>query len=87
MFVMAKNEVDEYISAFPKEIQTRLQQVRKTIKAAAPGAEEAISYGIAGYKLNGVLVYFAGYKNHIGFYPVPSGMQAFEKELAPYKAA
>ena len=83
----SKNDIDQYISAFPKEIQTRLQQVRKTIKAAAPGAEELISYAMPGYKLNGALVYFAGYKNHIGFYPVPSGIKAFEKELAPYKAA
>ena len=81
------NEVDQYISGFPQEVQNRLQEVRKTIKAVAPEAEELISYAMPGYKLNGPLVYFAGYKNHIGFYPVPSGIKAFEKELAPYKAA
>lgn len=77
--------VDEYIAAFPKELQQRLQQMRATIKAAAPKAEELISYGMPGYKYHGVLVYFAGYKNHIGFYATPTGHKAFDKELAKYK--
>lgn len=81
------NEVDQYIAGFPKEVQTRLQTIRQTIRQAAPDAEECISYGIAAYKLFGALVYFAGYKAHIGFYPVPSGMKAFEKDLAPYAAS
>ena len=78
--------VDAYILSFPKEIQKHLNQVRKTIKSKAPGAEEGISYGMPAYKLNGKpLVYFAGYKNHIGFYATPQGHEAFEKELSVYK--
>ncbi len=77
--------VDEYIGAFPKEVQPLLNQVRQTIKKAAPNAEELISYAMPAYKLNGVLVYFAGYKNHIGFYATPTGHEAFKKELSKYK--
>jgi uncharacterized protein YdhG (YjbR/CyaY superfamily) len=77
--------VDEYIASFPLETQEILQQIRATIKAAAPEAEEVISYGMPAYKLNGALVYFAGYKNHIGFYATPNGHEAFEKELSKYK--
>jgi uncharacterized protein YdhG (YjbR/CyaY superfamily) len=77
---------DEYISNFPKEIQILLQEVRKTIKIAAPNANEGISYGMPAYKLNGkALVYFAGYKNHVGFYATPTGHNEFTKELAKYK--
>jgi uncharacterized protein YdhG (YjbR/CyaY superfamily) len=77
--------VDDYIAAFTKETQQILQQVRATIKKAAPAAEELISYGMPAYKLNGMLVYFAGYKNHIGFYATPTGHNAFKKELSVYK--
>jgi uncharacterized protein YdhG (YjbR/CyaY superfamily) len=77
--------VDEYIVAFPKEVQQLLKQMRAAIKAAAPKAEEVISYGMPGYKYQGMLVYFAGYKNHIGFYATPAGHEAFTKELAKYK--
>ena len=77
--------VNEYIGAFPKEVQPLLNQVRQTIKKAAPNAEELISYAMPAYKLNGVLVYFAGYKNHIGFYATPTGHEAFKKELSKYK--
>ncbi len=77
--------VDEYIGAFPKEVQPLLNQLRQTIKKAAPNAEEVISYAMPAYKLNGVLVYFAGYKNHIGFYATPTGHKAFKKELSKYK--
>ena len=73
--------VDEYIAAFPKEVQQMLAQLRKIIKAAAPKAEEVISYGMPGYKYYGMLVYFAGYKNHIGFYATPAGHDEFKKEL------
>jgi uncharacterized protein YdhG (YjbR/CyaY superfamily) len=77
--------VDEYIAAFPKEVQLLLNQIRKTIKTAAPKAEEIISYGMPGYKyLAKHLVYFAGYQNHIGFYATPTGHEAFKKELAKY---
>ena len=78
--------IDEYIKTFPKDIQKILEQVRETIKEAAPEAEEAISYQIPTFKLNGNLVHFAAFKNHIGFYPAPSGQKAFEKELSVYKS-
>ena len=78
---------DEYIAGFPKEIQNLLEQVRATIKKAAPKAEEVISYGMPGFKLNGMLVWFAGYTKHIGFYPKASGIESFKKELSIYKGA
>lgn len=78
--------IDAYIQTFPKDVQTILQKVRKTIQKAAPDAVETISYQMPTFKLNGKgLVYFAAYEKHIGFYPIPSGMKAFEKQLAPYK--
>jgi len=77
--------IDQYISTFPKEVQTLLQKVRETIHKAAPDAVEAIAYGIPTFKLNGNLVHFGGYKEHIGFYPAPRGIEAFKKELAPYE--
>lgn len=83
--VVPKN-VDEYIASFPQDLQLRLQQMRQAIKKAAPAAEELISYQMPAYKYHGVLVYFAGYKNHIGFYATPNGHDAFKKELAVFKA-
>ncbi len=80
------NTVDEYMLQFPENVKEALEKLRKTIKAAAPKAEEIISYAMPAYKYHGVLVYFAGYKNHIGFYGTPSGHQAFEKELSIYKS-
>lgn len=77
--------IDEYISSFPKETQEILIKLRKLVKETAPEATEAIVYGMPTFRLNGNLVHFAGYKNHIGFYPTPTGITAFEKELAPYK--
>jgi uncharacterized protein YdhG (YjbR/CyaY superfamily) len=78
--------IDDYIKTFPKDVQTLLEKLRQTIRKAAPGAVETISYQMPTFKLNGKgLVYLAGYKNHIGFYPVPSGVAAFKKELSPYK--
>ena len=79
--------IDEYIATFPKEVQDVLEKIRSAIRESAPKAEEAISYGIPAFKLNGGRgsVYFAGWKNHIGFYPTPSGIEAFKKELAPFK--
>ena len=81
------NSIDEYIGTFPQEIQILLEQVRVTIKQAAPEAEEAIKYAMPTFVLNGNLVHFAAFKNHIGFYPVPSGIEAFKKELSVYKGA
>lgn len=79
--------VDEYIKTFPADIQKILKQVRQTIKEAAPEAEETINYQIPTFKLNGNLVHFAAFKNHIGFYPAPSGLKAFQKELSDYKSS
>ncbi len=79
--------VDQYILHFPPTTQKLLQQLRKLIRKAAPKAKEVISYGMPAYKLNGMLVYFAGYKKHIGFYAVPSGIAAFKKELENYKTS
>jgi uncharacterized protein YdhG (YjbR/CyaY superfamily) len=79
------NDVDRYIETFPAATQKLLSQLRKIIKQAAPEAEEVISYKMPAYKFNGMLVYFAGYKNHIGFYPTGSGIEAFKDEFKEYK--
>ena len=76
--------VDEYINQFPPEIQNGLKELRAFFKAEVPEAEEKISYRMPAYHLNGVLVYFATFKNHYGLYPTPSGIKPFEKELSPY---
>lgn len=78
-------DIDSYIATFPEDLQILLEQVRNTIKSSAPKAEEVISYNMPAFKYHGMLVYFAGYKNHIGFYSLPSGHKAFEKELSKYK--
>ncbi|MGE0567886.1 MAG: iron chaperone [Bacteroidia bacterium] len=81
-----KNEIDNYINTFPAPTQLILKKIRALIKKNAPKAEELISYGIPGYKTNNKpLIYFAGYKNHIGIYATPSGHAAFKKELAKFK--
>ena len=78
--------VDDYIAGFPKNVREILRKIRKTIRAAAPDAEESISYRIPTYKLNGPLIYFAAFKKHIGLYPVTAPVKAkFKKELAGYK--
>ena len=79
--------VDEYISTFPESTQMKLQELRACIIKNAPEANELISYKMPGYKLHGMLVYFAGYKNHIGFYPGASPIVAFQKEISKYKNA
>ena len=80
------NEVEKYILQFPEDVREILRRIRKLILTNAPGAEESISYGMPGYKLNKKpLVYFAGFKNHIGFYATPSGHSEFSKELSGYK--
>lgn len=81
----AAADIDEYIAGFPSDVQKILQRIRKTIQKAAPGAEEAISYAIPTFKLNGNLVHFAGYKNHVSLYPAPRGAAEFKKELAQYE--
>ena len=79
------SSIDEYIATFPEDVQKIMKQLRGTIKAAAPDVEEKISYGIPTFTLNGkYLIYFAGWKNHISIYPIPSGSEAFKKEVSQY---
>ena len=85
--ILVPETVDQYIAAFPADVKKRMQQLRKTIKAAAPKAEEVISYQMPGYKYLGMLVYFAAYKNHIGFYPGAGGILEFYKKLSSFKSA
>jgi uncharacterized protein YdhG (YjbR/CyaY superfamily) len=77
--------IDEYIAGFPLDVQDILQKIRATIRQAAPEAQEKISYQMPTFALNGNLVHFAAFKNHIGFYPIPSGIEAFKEDLSPYK--
>ncbi len=78
--------IDEYIQTFPADVQVLLEKMRQAIREAAPGATEAISYQMPTFRLNGKnLVHFAGFRHHIGFYPIPSGIEAFKKELSVYK--
>jgi uncharacterized protein YdhG (YjbR/CyaY superfamily) len=79
--------IDEYIAAFPKDVQEILEKVRATIHKAAPNAEETINYGIPTFTLNSNLVHFAAFKKHIGFYPTPSGIEKFKVELSGYEGA
>ena len=80
--------IDEYIAGFPQEVQAILQQVRETIREAAPDARETINYGIPTFTLQGGnLVHFAAFKKHIGFYPTPSGIERFKEELLVYEGA
>jgi len=81
------NSIDEYIGTFPEEKQKILEELRATIKTVAPEAEEKISYQMPTFALKGNLVHFAAFKNHIGFYPTPSGTQAFKRELSIYQGA
>ena len=77
--------IDDYISDFPPEVQAILKKMRVTIKKVVPEAEETISYGIPTFKLNGNLVHFGGFKDHVSFFPSSSPIEVFKKELAPYK--
>lgn len=79
--------IDEYIATSPEDVRDRLQTLRQLIKELAPTAEEAIKYQMPTFVLNGNLVHFAAFKNHIGFYPTPSGTETFKKELSSYKTA
>lgn len=81
------DSIDAYIASCPGTVQPLLQQLRTTIRKAAPNAEEVISYGMPAFKQNRVLVYFAAFKNHIGFYPTSSGVAAFQDELVQYKSS
>ena len=78
--------IDDYIKTFPTDVQSILEKMRQTIRKAAPEAVEAVSYQMPTFKLNGKnLVHFAAFKSHIEFYPIPSGIEAFRRELSPYK--
>jgi uncharacterized protein YdhG (YjbR/CyaY superfamily) len=77
--------IDEYIATFPKDVQVILEELRQTIRDAAPGAEEVISYQMPAFKQNGMLVWFAAFKNHIGFFPKVSAIEAFKTELSDYE--
>lgn len=79
--------IDEYIALFPEDVQMKLRELRAVIKAAAPEAGEKISYQMAAFTLHGILVYFAAFKNHIGFYPAPRGIEQFKDELSAYKGS
>jgi uncharacterized protein YdhG (YjbR/CyaY superfamily) len=79
--------IDEYIQMFPKEIQEKLESIRRLIQELAPEAQEKINYRMPTFYLNGNLVHFAAFEKHIGFYPTPSGISAFRKELSKYKNA
>lgn len=79
--------IDAYLENFPTDIRQLLEAMRQTIREAAPGATECINYGIPTFQLHGNLVHFAAFKNHIGFYPGPSGIEAFKDELSLYKGA
>lgn len=78
--------VDQYLAAFPDDVRDKLEQLRGIIKAAAPHAEELISYNMPAYKHHGFLVSFAGWKKHIGLYPIPAGDEAFQQAIAAFKA-
>ena len=79
--------IDEYIDTFPEDVRKILNELRQTIREVAPEAEETINYQMPTFTLNGNLVHFAAFQNHIGFYPTPSGIEAFKDELAAYKGA
>ena len=80
-------DIDTYIASYPKDVQLLLLKMRATIKKAAPKAEEAISYGIPTYKLNGNLVHFGAFKDHVSFFPTSSGTIAFKKDISKYKVS
>ncbi|MEO8414238.1 MAG: DUF1801 domain-containing protein [Ginsengibacter sp.] len=84
---IAAGNTDDYIAGFPKDIQQTLQEIRATIKKAAPKGEEVISYSMPAYKLNGILVWYAANKSHIGLYPTPGPIKFFKDDLAGYKTS
>jgi len=84
---MAARDINEFIAGYPEDVQKILKKIRATIRKAAPQAEETINYGIPTFTLNGNLVHFSAFKKHIGFYPTPSGIEKFKKELSVYEGA
>jgi uncharacterized protein YdhG (YjbR/CyaY superfamily) len=81
----APKTIDEYIAGFPDDVQAILQKIRITVRKAAPQAQETIKYRMPTFTLEGNLVHFAAFKNHIGFYPIPTGIEAFKQDLSVYK--
>ena len=79
--------IDEYIDTFPEDVRAILNELRQTIRETAPEAKETISYQMPTFTLNGNLVHFAAFKQHIGFYPTPTGIDAFKEDLSRYKGA
>jgi len=79
--------IDEYIAGFPKDVQATLRKIRVTIRKAAPGAQETISYEIPTFKLNGTLISFAAFSQHIGLYPAPTGSESFNRRLSAYRSS
>jgi uncharacterized protein YdhG (YjbR/CyaY superfamily) len=77
--------IDEYIATFPKNVQVILEELRRTVREAAPNSEEIISYQMPAFKQNGILLWFAAFKNHIGFFPKVSAIEAFKEELSGYE--
>ncbi|UPZ15386.1 iron chaperone [Flavobacterium humidisoli] len=86
MDIKKPENIDEYIGAFPNDVQEILEKVRATIQKAAPDAKEKISYAMPAFEQNGIVVYFAAFKNHIGLYALPSGHEAFTEKLSKYKS-
>ena len=86
MDIKKPSTIDEYIGGFPNNVQEILKKVRTTIQKAAPDAKEKISYSMPAFEQNGIVVYFAAFKNHIGLYALPSGHEAFKEELSKYKS-
>jgi uncharacterized protein YdhG (YjbR/CyaY superfamily) len=81
----AAHTIDEYIANYPKNIQSILEELRQAIRETAPDAKEVISYQMPAFKQNGILVWFAAFKSHIGFFPKASAIEAFKNKLAPYQ--
>nr|WP_294779393.1 DUF1801 domain-containing protein [uncultured Flavobacterium sp.] len=86
MEVKKPENIDEYIGGFPNDVQEILEKVRATIQTAAPDAKEKISYSMPAFEQNGIVVYFAAFKNHIGLYALPSGHESFKEQLSSYKS-
>ncbi len=84
---VGSSDVDKYIAGYPREVQAILRKIRVTIRKAAPGAQETISYQIPTFALNGTLISFAAYSKHIGLYPAPAGSERFNRELSKYRAS
>lgn len=84
---MAFQDIDSYIEQFDPAVREKLQSLRSAIREEAPEAKEAISYGMPTFKFHGNLIHFAAYRNHIGFYPAPSGINAFKEALSDYECS